>query len=89
MQRLNCTFARDTDDKSYYDSLTDGWGDDGKVLVVIGCGLTPVKILFRLRLQKICTRRNTTTTCKGSTHGLTYKMNVYIKFNKKIFISKN
>jgi len=32
MQRLNCTFARDRDDKSYYDSLTDGWGDDGKVL---------------------------------------------------------
>jgi len=32
MQRLNCTFARDRDDKSYYDSLTDGWGDNGKVL---------------------------------------------------------
>jgi hypothetical protein len=66
------------------------------VAVVIGCGLTPVKILFCLRLQKICPRRNTTTTCKGTAHGLTYKMNVYIKFNKKkyvfqkikIFISK-
>ena len=57
--------------------------------VVIGCGLTPVKILFRLRLQKIYPQCNTTTTCKGSTHGLTSKMNVYIKFNKKIYISKN
>ena len=25
MQRLNCAFARDRDDKSYYDSLTDDW----------------------------------------------------------------
>ncbi len=57
--------------------------------VVIGCGLTPVKICFCLRLQKNCPRRNTTTTCKGTAHGLTYKMNVYIKFNKKIYISKN
>ncbi len=37
MQRLplegqNCTFAQDRDDKSYYDSLTNGWGDDGQVL---------------------------------------------------------
>ncbi len=32
MQRLNCAFARDGDDKSYFDSLTDGWGDDGQVL---------------------------------------------------------
>jgi hypothetical protein len=58
-------------------------------IVVIGCGLTPVKILFRLRLQKNCPRRNTTTTCKGTAHGLTYKMNVYIKFNKKnIYLKK-
>jgi hypothetical protein len=57
-------------------------------IVVIGCGLTPVKILFRLRLQKNYPRRNTTTTCKGTAHGLTYKMNVYIKFNKNIYISK-
>jgi hypothetical protein len=32
MQQLNCTFARDRDDKSYYDSLTNGWGGDGPVL---------------------------------------------------------
>jgi hypothetical protein len=55
--------------------------------VVIGCGLTPVKILFRLRLQKICPRRMSTTTCKGTAHGLTPKMNIYTKFNKKIYIS--
>jgi hypothetical protein len=41
------------------------------IAVVIGCGLTPVKILFRLRLQKIYPLRNTTTTCKGTAHGLT------------------
>ncbi len=47
--------------------------------VVIGCGLTPVKILFRLRLQKIYPRRNTTTTCEGTDHGLTPKLNIYTK----------
>ncbi len=48
-------------------------------LVVIGCGLTPVQILFRLRLQKNYPRRMSTTTCKGTAHGLTYKTNVYTK----------
>ncbi len=32
--------------------------------VVIGRGPTPVKILFRLRLQKICPRRSPTTTLR-------------------------
>jgi hypothetical protein len=33
--------------------------------VVIQRGATPVKILFRLRLQKICPRRSPTLICKG------------------------
>ncbi len=57
--------------------------------VVIGCGLTPVKILFRLQLQKTFPRCMSTTTAKGTDHGLPYKMNIYIKFNKKTNISKN
>ncbi len=57
--------------------------------VVIGCGLTPVKNLFRLQLQNICPRCMSTTTSKGTDHRVTYKMNVYIKFNKKIYTSKN
>ncbi len=39
-------------------------------LVIIGRGHTPVKILFRLRLQKLCPLRKSTTTCKGTAHGL-------------------
>ena len=38
--------------------------------------------------SKIYPRRNTTTTCKGSTHGLTYKQIYIQKYNKKIYISK-
>jgi hypothetical protein len=54
-----------------------------KAAVVIGRGLTPVKILFRLRLQKHCPRRKSTTTCKGTDHGLTPKLNIYMqKYNK-------
>jgi hypothetical protein len=32
MQQLNCIFALDRVDKSYYDSLTNGWSNDGQVL---------------------------------------------------------
>jgi hypothetical protein len=49
------------------------------LLVVIGRGHTPVKILSRLRLQKIYPRRMSTTTCKGNAHGLTPKLNIYTK----------
>ncbi len=41
--------------------------------------LTPVKILFRLRLQKICPWRNPTYVSKGTDHGLTPKLNIYTK----------
>ncbi len=37
--------------------------------VVLGRRSTPVKILFRPRLQKICPLRSPTTTCKGRVQG--------------------
>jgi hypothetical protein len=63
--------------------------------VGIGRGHTLVKILFRLRFQKLYPQHMSKTICKGTDHGLTSKMNVYTEFNKKyifqkikIFISK-
>ena len=61
-------------------------GDYRPVLqVVIGRGPTPVKILFRLRLQNIYPRRMSTTTCKGTDHGLMSKLNIYKNIIKNIY----
>ncbi len=41
-----------------------------KTVVVYISRLTPVKILFRLRLQRLCPRHNPTYVSKGTDHGL-------------------
>ena len=47
--------------------------------VVLGRGSTTLKIFFRLRLQNYFQHHKTTTTCKGTDHGLMSKLNIYTK----------
>ncbi len=57
--------------------------------VVLECVCTPVKILFRLWLQKFVPGIQTHSSCKGTDHGLTPKLNIYTKIQLKNIYFKN